>query len=190
MSRIDEKEKKKIKIIRTSLDLFIRKGYGATRMSDIAKEAEISVGNIFNYFPSKEKLYEELIKLGISKMDIKYPKNTEDPIDFFKALITNIFNMLKADKDSAKMFVLMDQALYLDNVSDEIKKNLNYSATIIESGAKFLEEGQKNGKIRPGNPYALAMTLFTSIQGIAQHLAVYPDSQLPEVDWLLAIIKK
>ena len=50
------KEKTKIKILKSAVDLIIEKGFENTTLREIAKEAGVSNPTIYNYFPSKEKL--------------------------------------------------------------------------------------------------------------------------------------
>ena len=45
-----------------ALRLFIRQGYFGTSIRDIASEAGISIGNIYNYYPNKEALYVSLVR--------------------------------------------------------------------------------------------------------------------------------
>jgi AcrR family transcriptional regulator len=45
-----------------ALRLFIRQGFFGTSIRDIAREAGISTGNIYNYYPGKEALYLSLVK--------------------------------------------------------------------------------------------------------------------------------
>ena len=45
-----------------ALRLFVRQGYFGTSIRDVATEAGVSVGNIYNYYPNKEALYASLIK--------------------------------------------------------------------------------------------------------------------------------
>ena len=45
-----------------ALRLFVRQGYFGTSIRDVATEAGVSVGNIYNYYPNKEALYSSLIK--------------------------------------------------------------------------------------------------------------------------------
>jgi len=56
-----------------ALDLFVHKGYAATKVADITGEAKISTGLFFPYFESKEKIYEELIRMGLE--GVAYPTN-------------------------------------------------------------------------------------------------------------------
>lgn len=47
----------KDKLMRSASRLFSTRGYENTKISDICKDAEISVGNFYHYFPGKDHLY-------------------------------------------------------------------------------------------------------------------------------------
>lgn len=61
------KEERKLQIIRTACRLFAQKGYHNTTMPDIAREIGMSVGNLYNYFESKEELAKEVM-LTVSRL--------------------------------------------------------------------------------------------------------------------------
>ena len=50
------KEKNKIKILNSAVELIIEKGFENASMREMAKNAGVSNPTIYNYFPSKEKL--------------------------------------------------------------------------------------------------------------------------------------
>ena len=50
------KEKTKIKILKSAVELIIEKGFDKTTLREIAKHAGVSNPTIYNYFASKEKL--------------------------------------------------------------------------------------------------------------------------------------
>lgn len=52
---------KKSVIESASRDLFIKQGFHATSMRDIAKRAEVSIGNLYNYYETKEQIFESII---------------------------------------------------------------------------------------------------------------------------------
>lgn len=56
------KEEKKNTIIENSLKLFSKNGFYNTTIPDIAKSMKMSVGNMYNYFKSKEELAKYAIK--------------------------------------------------------------------------------------------------------------------------------
>ena len=59
---IDKKEQKKEQIMLASLSLFASKGFYNTTIPDIALSLKMSVGNMYNYFKSKDLLAKEIIK--------------------------------------------------------------------------------------------------------------------------------
>ena len=59
---MDKKTGKSEKILDAALMLFSTQGFYATTIPDIAKAMGMSVGNIYNYFSSKEMLAKEIIK--------------------------------------------------------------------------------------------------------------------------------
>ncbi|BDY12501.1 TetR/AcrR family transcriptional regulator [Hydrogenimonas cancrithermarum] len=62
MDKLSKKEKRKIEIMLTALELFSKNGFYTTTIPDIAKKMDMSVGNLYNYFSSKEELAQEIIR--------------------------------------------------------------------------------------------------------------------------------
>ncbi|MEQ1899319.1 MAG: TetR/AcrR family transcriptional regulator [Devosia sp.] len=52
-------------VLDAALDLFIEKGFSATRVEDIAARAGLSKGAVYLYFPSKEAILEGLVKRAV-----------------------------------------------------------------------------------------------------------------------------
>ncbi len=48
-------------IIEAAYELFLKQGYAATSMRQIAEHAGLALGGIYNHFPSKEAIFSELI---------------------------------------------------------------------------------------------------------------------------------
>ncbi len=86
-NKINEKIKK-IKrelYIETSAKYFEVAGYENAKMSDLAKELEVSVGTLYKIFKSKENLYFEYILYQINQFVKKLNDNaTNDPIENLK----------------------------------------------------------------------------------------------------------
>jgi AcrR family transcriptional regulator len=59
---VSAKEAKKNSIIENALKLFSKNGFYNTTIPDIAKSMKMSVGNMYNYFASKEELAKYAIK--------------------------------------------------------------------------------------------------------------------------------
>jgi AcrR family transcriptional regulator len=49
-------------IVSAALDLFVEKGFAATRMDEIAKRAGVTKGTVYLYFPSKDDLFRAVVE--------------------------------------------------------------------------------------------------------------------------------
>ena len=59
------KEARPSELTAAALDLFVEKGFAATRLEDVATRAGVSKGTLYLYFDSKEALFKAVIQEGI-----------------------------------------------------------------------------------------------------------------------------
>ncbi|MGN0624294.1 MAG: TetR/AcrR family transcriptional regulator [Oscillospiraceae bacterium] len=191
-TREEQKEQRRQLIIFKALELFTKKGYSDTKIGDIAKAANMSVGLMFHYFESKEKLYEELVHMGAEGTNIPLDMDFENPLDYFSGFLKTLFQYAKEQPWVFYMFVLMSQARRSDGIPPHIKE-VAMSVNQVEQSAEIIAAGQKYGYFRDGDPYALSFAFWSSVQGIMEQLAVSPEliekEQLPETDWIIDIIR-
>jgi len=60
------KEARPGELLEAALDLFVEKGFAATRAEEVAARAGVSKGTLFLYFPSKEDLFMAVVRENIS----------------------------------------------------------------------------------------------------------------------------
>jgi TetR/AcrR family transcriptional regulator len=56
------KEARPQELLDAALDLFVEKGFAATRSEEVAQRAGVSKGTLYLYYPSKEELLKEVIR--------------------------------------------------------------------------------------------------------------------------------
>ena len=59
------KEARPAELMSAALDLFVERGFSATRLEDVAARAGVSKGTLYLYFPSKEDLFKAVVRGGI-----------------------------------------------------------------------------------------------------------------------------
>lgn len=189
MTRKEQKEKRRQDILIAALDIFIKKGFGATKITDIAEKVHMSNGLLFHYFPSKASLYHELVSIGIKAMKQKIEFDHKNPLDSLQAFIEELLNRIEEENAVAKIFVLVDQAQYLEIIPEETKSELAESQAFIKRTSDMIRIGQENQTIREGDPEALSIAFWSAIQGYAQHKA--QDSSCPkaEAEWFIDILR-
>lgn len=188
MTRNEQKEYRRQQILLFSLELFIKKGFTATQIADIADAAQISPGLLFHYFESKEVLYTELVELGFQELQSIQKITATEPIQFFEQFADRLFCYLREQPWSAKLFVLMQQAQSRDDTPKAAHK-IASRMNLIEKSTMLIEAGQHAGNIRLGNPLALSNAFWLSIQGImAKHIA-NTQMPLPQASWIVDILR-
>lgn len=187
--RQEQKEYRRQEILYAALDLFVSKGYAATKIADIAERVSMSVGLLFHYFESKEKLYEELVTMGLEGTAYPAAQGCEKAIDFFIQFTEQLFFVMKKQPYVAKMFVLMANAQRSEGTPEHIRK-IALKVNTIEQFAAIIEMGQKEGTIRQGDPLSLSNAFWCSIQGIAEQYAIHPEVELPQAEWIVDIVRE
>ena len=187
MTRKEQKELRQRQIVSKALELFVTKGFTETKISDIAGELGISVGLLFHYYESKEQLCRELVQMGAAMS--KRPETIEysSPLEYFEKTLIGLFSAAKENPMVFQMFVLMNQARR-QGMPEEIR-TAALTANQIDFSAKVIEQGQKDGSIRQGDPKALSFAFWCSVQGIMEQHLVAPEIPLPEKEWLLDILR-
>lgn len=187
-TRKEQKIKRQKEILVAGLELFTSKGYAATNVSDIAVKVGMSIGLFYNYYESKEKLYEELIKRGISGPMSVMGHTDQSAVSFFEHATRHILFMVKNEPIIAKMFILMGQAAHNEALPQSVKAIMS-DYDIHASTVLIIEKGQADGTIREGNPLALSIAYWRSVQGIAEEIALHPDSPCPNSEWIVDIVR-
>ncbi len=62
------KEARPGELVAAALDLFVEKGFAATRAEEVAARAGVSKGTLFLYFPTKEDLFKAVVQENIASV--------------------------------------------------------------------------------------------------------------------------
>ncbi len=149
----------------SALVLFSKEGFFEVTMADIAKELGMSVGNLYNYFSSKEALAKELIiyiskilgeeirKINLKKISVK---------EKIKEIVQFYFTTAKRRPELIEYFL----RVYLAN--REIFKNgcegMICVSPFVTEIMIFFEEGVRSGELRDQDFFS-AFGLFMGYLG-------------------------
>ncbi len=190
--RDEQKEQRRALIIDKAIELFAKKGYLDTKIGDIAKAADMSVALMFHYFESKEKLFEEIVRYGTNATNTPREMNFENPLDYFEGFLKVLLQYVKEHPQTMYLFVIIGRIQHSEGVPPHIKE-IAAGVDQIKQSAEVIAAGQEYGYFREGDPYLLAFTFWSSIQGIMERLASAPElaesGRLPETDWIIDIIR-
>lgn len=161
----DKRQQKKEQIIQASLELFASKGFYNTTIPDIAKSLKMSIGNMYNYFKSKDMLAKEIINfiskyLGsrlkiINDMDISTEEKTRKIIEIY-------FEVASVKPEMIDYFLriyLSNREVFKDGCEGMICVNEFVTEIMI-----YFEEGVKNDDLRDQDFFS-AFGLFMGYLG-------------------------
>ena len=160
-----KKEEKKINIMEVSLKLFSTKGFYNTTIPDIAKSIGMSVGNMYNYFKSKEALAMAIMQYTSDILGEKIKKINKKNISVYEKikLITAMYFEIADKKPEMIEYFLR---VYLSNrdVFKEGCEGMICVSAFVTEIMIFFEEGVRSKELRDQDFFS-AFGLFMGYLG-------------------------
>jgi len=164
LAKVTKLEKKQ-RIMNTALKLFSKNGFFEITIADIAKELQMSVGNLYNYFSSKDALAKDIISfistyLGKQLREINDKNITTK--EKTKEIVTTYFTVATESPEMIDYFLrvyLSNREVFKDGCEGMICVNEFVTEIMI-----FFEEGVKNGELRDQDFFS-AFGLFMGYLG-------------------------
>jgi len=69
--RLQQKSSSKERILDAALEIFSQKGFHSATTDEIAERAGVGKGTLYRYFATKEKLFEELVRLRLDELEAR-----------------------------------------------------------------------------------------------------------------------
>ncbi|MFE4813369.1 TetR/AcrR family transcriptional regulator [Peribacillus simplex] len=166
--RIRQASKEKIRI--AAMELFMKQGYYATSISDIAKKAGISKGLLYNYYKGKEELLSEMVEARIREvvevMEEAFTLNT--PREQLEHIVNGAIDNIHKKPEVHRFYLHLQTQPMAD---EELTK---YSHLIIEENARQFELQCKIFE-RMGEKEPRKRSLYFSsvLQGIMLMISTY-----------------
>jgi len=153
-------QEKKGTIEDAARELFIKQGFHATSMRDISHRAEVSLGNLYNYYATKEAIFESIINGYLTEIDEKLRvifEQIDEP--FEPASLRHLGEMVGDLVNEHSDFWLL---MYIDVLEFQNRHFRKMFEGLTERfrrvfGKKF-EEAKKRGDLRAGVDGASAFT--------------------------------
>jgi AcrR family transcriptional regulator len=149
-------------ILKAALDLFSAKGYAETKMTDVARSVDISVGTLYLRFKSKEDLCLELVNdqtKDYEKLAKSVVESCSDPVQALKGYISFCLEYALKKKQLISMFYREHRLHFLKPLRSKFMRE---QQKLIES---ILGDGIKQGLMRPLDTRETGLMIFASIRG-------------------------
>jgi AcrR family transcriptional regulator len=174
-SRMERKrEETKQKILAVAMPLFLKQGIGAITMEQIAEEADVAKGTLYNYFPVKEAILDEYIRRSFSERNAARIERMRKLSDTRSRMIRILSELMEGVQAQPEIF----EKYFVYRIQNMLALQPNEST---QSGLYLLEAeiialGQKEGEIRADLPFDILTGLFEFVfVKVAQQFYREPD---------------
>src|SRR4051794_26536883 len=144
------KEARPGELLDAALDLFVEKGFAATRSEEVAARAGVSKGTLFLYFPSKEELFKAVVRENISgrfdEWKVESEAYTGTSADLVRHCMTAWWQRIGATRASGITKLMMSEARNFPELATF------YQQEVIRPGTqlirRILQRGVDSGEFR------------------------------------------
>ena len=173
-------EEKQDLIRQAAIRAFSRKGFYNTRAEEIAREAGVAVGTIYNYFATKEE-----ILLSIFKTEF------EERINLFRELLERNLSLPEIIQRILEAhFILLKQRRRLARVlvrerfnpgPEFQERSIELYREMITQLEKIISIGIKQGVVRQCHPRIVANALIGVVESISVCAMTSPEEEIEEL---------
>lgn len=180
-------------LLAAALDLFVEKGYAATRVEEVARRAGVSKGTLFLYFASKEELFKAVVRANISGRFPQWSNALESFPGSSADLLRYAMHAWWAHVGDTKASGI--SKLIMSEASNFPELAVFYNHEVIEPGnqliRRILQRGVERGEFRPldlqyGVHTVLAPMLYLVVWKHSLALCASPEVPLVPRDYLAA----
>ncbi|HEY1942604.1 MAG TPA: TetR/AcrR family transcriptional regulator [Roseiarcus sp.] len=161
-------------IIAAAERAFVRHGFHAATMHQVAEEAGMSAGNLYRYFSSKEALVEGLCEAGHRERSAAFAAliGSDDLLATLAKVMRE--HLLARPRDSAMLFVEMNaEAAHNPRIA---AMTLAIDAGVLDGLARLVEVAKQRGEAAASlDPAFAARVVFTLVGGLMKRRALEPD---------------
>jgi TetR/AcrR family transcriptional regulator, fatty acid metabolism regulator protein len=165
-AKAERQHKKRERILDAAVHVFAKHGFYATRVSDIAKAAEVADGTIYLYFASKEEVlrsvFESRVERLLETVRADLPKQPS-AANKLSAIISMQLGLLESERELAEVITVITR--------QSAKLMREYAApkflAYLDLIAAVVAEGQASGEFRKDlRPQWVARIVFGALDGL------------------------
>jgi len=155
------RDEKQEAILRAAIHEFAKHGFARAKTSDIAQNAGISKGSVFQYFENKKELFIHCAKWGLEV----FMKKLDDQMNIGDLDIYEYFqdNKAKTDlvREEGELAAFMQVVMNEPGLLDESMKSMYDIGNIYTK--KLIENGKQKGTVRSDLDSELLLCYFSAV---------------------------
>ncbi len=178
MPKIVDKAAKREVILQAALKVFARQGYNYTKMIDIAREANIGKGTIYEYFRSKEEIllaaYDNYMQISKERIATILARPIT-PLEKIREIILQTIRIYASDPEIMRVFFdFWIESTHNENITEMDFRKLYADYRAL--GRNLLEEAKQAGQVRKDISENVPSILVAVVEGTFLQWIIDPEA--------------
>jgi AcrR family transcriptional regulator len=168
-------EDRREQILEAALLVFARNGYARSTNKDVAKEAGITPGLIYHYFPSKEALLKAVIEEASPVQGIRSltPEMLDQPVEsFLSFVLRQMLEIAESDRFLQLVRIMLPEMLHNASFAPAGVTTLQEATLFLKT---YLAGKMAAGELRQTDPGMVAQVLMSSASGFVLRRVIFQD---------------
>ena len=181
MTKHQPEAKRRNQILEAARNLFVERGYVATKMSDIAELAGLSKGGVYFHFVSKEDVFGALVEDEFQRSIgfIRGFSGTDFSMEQLANMGQHFYERFHGETDTARFFIVMGEMALRDKALQ--KKLVEIQKSYIDAISGVVQKGVDGGLLRQVDPRAAAIAWKALMDGMEFNMALDAQHELRDV---------
>ena len=138
-------------LLEAALDLFVEKGFSATRADEVAARAGVSKGTLFLYFPTKEDLFKAVVRENIAGCIAQWSQDFERCDSTASESLAHCYQVwwerIGATKASGITKLMMSEAQNFPDIAHFYEQEVIIPGHMLLR--RILQKGMDSGEFKP-----------------------------------------
>jgi AcrR family transcriptional regulator len=152
-------------LLAAALDLFVERGFAATRLEDVARRAGVAKGTLYLYFENKEELFKAVVRehivhrIGVAEHDSA--SFDGHSADLLRAILSTWWSQIGATKLAGITKLMMAESGNFPQLANFYNEEVIARGNALIAGV--LERGVARGEFRPVAPRVMTAILTAPV---------------------------
>jgi TetR/AcrR family fatty acid metabolism transcriptional regulator len=177
----ESKEKRKERILEAAFQIFLENGYTRAKMSEIAARAGYGKSTLYEYFTSKEEVFEQLLRYKFTDQYLRLSDAAEQAVDEqgqpcasakIRTYLSGEIDLLlayRAMNDLMPSAMMNPEFMTSPILCKVVKDALSYKYKTL---SRWIAEGLANDEFHGVSPHVAAVSLIGAVSTLSRSLAI------------------
>lgn len=165
--------------LETARDLFWKKGYNATSLSDLEHATQINRSSLYQTYGNKQDLFIKSLNNYLSKKENQYNKaktKSTEPLEALKNIIRSVMNSAIEENNCLFTNTVFELALSDKDLAVRLQKE---TQKVVDSFEKLLQEAKEIGSLKTNKDLTiLAHFLVAGLASIYYNQILFKNTYL------------